>query len=65
MKSESNAINNDETSLNYDNSFVFNDTNNQDSRDKIDELTNVNNQLNLQLANSKSHTNELRTRSGI
>lgn len=58
-ESESNAINNDETSLNDDNSFVFNDTNNQDSRDKIDELTNVNNQLNLQLANSKSHTNEL------
>ena len=58
-ESEANAINKDETSSNDDNSFVFNDTTNQDSHDKVDELTNVNNQLNLQLANSKSHTNEL------
>lgn len=55
---EPNAIDNDETSS-HDNSFVFNDTANQDSREKIDELTAANNQLNLQLANSKSHTNEL------
>lgn len=55
---EPSAIDNDETAS-HDNSFVFNDTDNQDTQNKLEELTAVNNQLNLQLANSKNHTNEL------
>lgn len=42
-----------------DDSFVFNDTKEENANEKIDELTMANSQLNLQLSSSKNHMDEL------